>query len=269
MLKKLLKLAAVGRVILKKPWLLNAVLEVEDLWRDTFRKKYPALPELPEISFIELCSADPEPAEPYAYLEGGSLPTDISLLRSMAKRFEDCKYFEIGAWRGESVANVAVVAKECVTVNLSPEEIKKQGGSSAYADAHFFFSQGLPNVQHILTSTLNLDFQALNKKFDVIFIDGDHHYEMVLHDTRKVFQHLVHENSIVVWHDYAFNPEIVRYEVYMAILDSLPQSKHSHLYHVSNTLCAIYLPFEITGKIKSYPQQPEGYFRVDLTWREL
>lgn len=269
MLNKIIKVFTAITAIIKKPYLLNAVLEAEDLWKDRLMRKYPAYVELPEVAFTELCGEHPEAVEPYAYLEGGSLPTDISLLRSLAKRFTSCTYFEIGTWRGESVANVAAVAKECTSVNLSEQEIMELGGSEAYARAHFFFSEKLPNVHHIQKSTIDLDFSALQQKYDLIFIDGDHHYEMICHDTRKVFEHLVHENTIVVWHDYSFNPEIVRYEVLQGILDSLPAGMHHQLYHVSNTLCAVYLPFEVKSNRKTYPRQPEGYFKVDLSWTKL
>ena len=70
------------------------------------------------------------------------------------------------------------------------------------------------------------DFEALNKKFDLIFIDGDHHYEMVRNDTAKVFQSLFHSGSTVVWHDYAFNPEKIRFEVLAGILDGCPTEFH-------------------------------------------
>ncbi len=230
--------------------------------------KYDPITELPEISLTDLCGDSLEPAEPYAYLEGGSLPTDISLLRTLAKNIKDCHYFEIGTWRGESAANVARVAEEVVTVNLSPEEIIKLGGSEEYARAHFFFSKNQPNIRQLLCSTRDLDFKAFNRKFDLVFIDGDHHYDMICHDTRKVFNDLAHDSTVVVWHDYGLNPEMVRYEVLLGILDSVPREKHRRLYHVSNTLCAIYLPYEMKSTLQSYPRQPEGWFRVDLTWKE-
>src|SRR5690606_41176729 len=57
-------------------------------------------------------------------------------------------------------------------------------------------------------------------------------------DTENVFKHLIHENSIIVWHDYAYNPEKVRFEVMQGILDGIPKKFHSNIYHVANTMCA-------------------------------
>jgi hypothetical protein len=62
-------------------------------------------------------------------------------------------------------------------------------------------------ILHLEGNTKTFDFAGLGKKYDLIFIDGDHSYEMVKHDTEQVFKHLVHDNSVVVWHDYAYNPE--------------------------------------------------------------
>ena len=50
-------------------------------------------------------------------------------------------------------------------------------------------------------NSLQFDFKKLDCKFDLIFIDGNHSFEYVKSDTIKVFKHLVHSKSIVVWHD--------------------------------------------------------------------
>src|SRR5690606_13002116 len=131
------------------------------------------------------------------------------------------------------------------------------GMSEQYADMHGFFSQNNPHIHHLYGNSRSFDFNALNKKYDLIFIDGDHHYEMVKNDSAKVFEHLVHTNSIVVWHDYAFNPEHVRFEVLEGILDGTPKEFHPHLYHVANTMCAIFLPGKIhTSTPVVYPSIP-------------
>lgn len=268
-MQKIKKIFKALVAVIRKPWLIYAVLEVKDEWKEYVIKKFGTNPELVTISFSSLCGEKPEAVEPYAFLEGGSLPTDISLLKTLAKNIPACRFFEIGTWRGESVANVAAVSKECVTINLSGEDIIAMGGSREYADAHFFFSRGLPNVTHIEQSSKQLDFESFDKKFDLVFIDGDHHYDMIKHDTKKVIDHLVHSDSIIVWHDYALNPENVRYEVLAGILESIPADKHKFLYHVSNTMCAVYYPHELAGVKMKYPHTPSGFFRVDLQWKNL
>ena len=200
---------------------------------------------------------------------GGSLPTDIALLMGLSKRFEKCKYFEIGTWRGESVYNVAEYAEECHTLNLSKEQILALGLPSAYADLHGFFSKENPNIKHHHGDSRHFDYGGLNKKFDLIFIDGDHTFDFVKNDTEKIFQHLVHEKTIVVWHDYAYHPEKPRPEVFAGILAGLPKHLHGNLYHVANTMCALYSPQKLLTQKLVTPVKPTHVFQVKIEQRPI
>jgi len=205
-----------------------------------------------------------ETVSPFAFLDGGSLPTDLALLKKLARNIKDCSYFEIGTWRGESVANVATVAKECFTLDLSAAEMAALGKTDEYIRQHGIYSRTIPNITHMEGNTLNYNFAKLNRKFDLVFIDGDHHFEMVKNDTEKVFKHLVHDKTIVVWHDYASNPETVRYEVMAGILAGCPPQFHGNIFHIAHTLCAVYLPesfYYYSGKQSS---TTEGYFSLDI-----
>ena len=132
-----------------------------------------------------------------------------------------------------------------------------------------FFQKKNPAIIHLQGNSLTYDFSKLNKKFDVIFIDGDHHYESVKADTENVFKHLVHDKSIVIWHDYAYNPEKVRPELMAAILDGTPKDKKAKVYHVSNTLCAIYINESFaTTELKEY-NIPSKVFEITIESKSL
>jgi hypothetical protein len=156
------------------------------------------------------------------------------------------------------------VAKICFTLNLSATEMKQLGLDQKYIDLHGFFSKGLPNVTHLEGNSSTYDFQGLNRKFDLVFIDGDHHFEMVKNDTIKIFTHLVHNESVVVWHDYARNPETIRYEILYGILSGCPAPFHKNLFHIANTLCAVYLPGATGGSVLRAPVEPNGHFSVNI-----
>lgn len=226
--------------IARKPSLLNLVLDDNAVRKQEVQKKYYGLAGFPQLTLSQVTGSNEMTINPFAFGDGGSLPTDLALLKALAAKFPRCTYFEIGTWRGESVANVACVAHECFTMDLPDEEKRKLGYSDEYILQHAVLSKHLPNITHLKANSLTFDFASLNRKFDLVFIDGDHHNASVLNDTQKVFKHLLHDNSIVVWHDYAYNPEKVRYEVMTAILDGCPPELHSHLYHVANTMCAVY-----------------------------
>jgi predicted O-methyltransferase YrrM len=255
--------------IIKNPWLLNKVLSDDTVWNKYLVKKYNINHGLPMLDINQISNDFSETIESFAFLDGGSLPTDIVLLKLLSKKFTKCTYFEIGTWRGESIINVAENAEECYTLNLSKSEILSLGLSEIYADLHGFFSKGKGNIKHISGNSLTFDFQSLNKKFDLIFIDGNHHYDYIKNDTEKIFKHLVHDDSIVVWHDYAYNPEKLRPETLAAILDGTPPEHRKYLYHVSNTMCAVFIRSEFSVKTFETPMIPNKTFKVTIESSKL
>ena len=255
--------------IIKHPWLLNNVLNDDSVWNNYIKKNYNIDNGLPVVDINQLVPDFSETLDYFAVLDGSSLPTDIALLKSLARKFEHCKYFEIGTWRGESVANVSDIAEECYTLNLSKSEMLSMGMKEKYADLHGFFSKDKKNITHLTGNSLNFDYQGLNKKFDLIFIDGNHHYDFVKNDTQKVFENLIHENTIIVWHDYAYNPEKFRPEVFAGIIDGTPEEYRKYLYHVSNTMCAIFTRQELPTKQLDAPEIPTKTFKITIESKNL
>ena len=186
-MNKLHKLTkALGRII-RHPYLLNLVLQDEASNKDDVIRKYGLADGLPVVEIDTLLPHFEEVAKPYAYLSGATMPIDIALLRALAKRYEVQTYFEIGTWRGESVANLADVAQHCVTFNLPTEEIIKLTSNPLYAELHSFFSKDLPNVEQLYGDSQTFDFRPHFGKYDMVFVDGDHHYESVKKDTETAF----------------------------------------------------------------------------------
>lgn len=141
-MKKIKKTLKAIAAIIKNPWLLNNVLADDAVWQQYLEKNYQIKNGLPVADINQLSPNFAETLDCVAFLDGSSLPTDFALLKLLTKRFNDCSYFEIGTWRGESVMNVAEDCKECYTLNLSKEEILSLGLSEKYADLHRFFSKG-------------------------------------------------------------------------------------------------------------------------------
>lgn len=260
-------LKAVG-LIIRRPVLLNKVLSEPDVWKDYVISKYNIQTGLPTVSLKAITGINDFKLSPITFLDGGSLPTDLALLTGLAAGIKDCAYFEIGTWRGESVANLARVAKDCYTLCLSDEEMRKRGMDERMIRMHGMFSKDLPNVTHVRGDSRTFDFSSLKRKFDLIFIDGDHHYDFLLQDTINVLKYLVHEKSILVWHDYGNNPEDVRFEVLAAILDGTAFEFHPRIYHVGHTKCAILLNEEMDSKKADFPVWPTSYFEVNMNTKE-
>lgn len=265
-MSKIKKTVKVLKNIAQQPSLLNLILNDRDIKKKEFLKKHPHLETLPQVNFFDLQEEFDETID-LCFLDGGSIPTDLALLKTLAK--DKNSYFEIGTWRGESVWNVAKVIDDCTTFNLSKEDINALGLDKKYAELHGIISKKNSAILHLEGNSKTFDFSSLNKKYDLIFIDGDHSYEMVKNDTEKVFQHLVHENSVVVWHDYAFSPEKIRYEVFMGILDGLPKNLHQNLYHAANSMCAVFTKGNFHAITFESLKEPEFLFEVNLKMKKI
>jgi predicted O-methyltransferase YrrM len=264
---KIIKAFKLGFLILKKlinsPRAIELVLRDESEFEKILNKKYQInqLPVIPLEIFFENNEAD---ISHYTFLDGSSMVTDLALLRSLAKSFMDCEYLEIGTWRGESIMNVAAVSKNCTSINLSPDEIIARGFPEKYARLHAFLIDNQSHIKQIHADSYTFDFSSLDKKFDLIFVDGDHSYQGVLNDTKKVFSLLKDENSVIIWHDYGYNPEKPRHSVLLAILEGIPSQEHQHLYHVSNTMCAIYSKRNLKAENLIFPMKPDKIFDINL-----
>ena len=252
------------KLLFRHPYLLNLVLESEDVYKEELSEKYGLADGLPLLHLEDLFPGFQETVSPYAYLSGATMPIDIALLKSIARRQNAQSYFEIGTWRGESVANVASVVPYCVTLNLSREEILTFSDDPNYADAHEMFSKNLDNVTHLHGNSQAVDFAPYRHQYDLVFIDGDHHCEAVKKDTQNAFELLRDEKSVIVWHDYGYDPETIRWSVLSAIWEGTPEEKRQNLYQVANTMCAIYIPETFPTEKLTPHIKPKHYYEVSL-----
>jgi predicted O-methyltransferase YrrM len=268
-MNKLSKLFKALSLIISQPSLLNKVLDDADVNRKQVAEDHNLPKGLPTVDIITLLPGFNETVEPFCYLDGGSTPIDLALLKGLARRYVDCEYFEIGTWRGESAANVASVAKHCTSLNLPDLEMISMGLQKKYVELHRFFSDKLSNVTHIQANSLRFDYSSLKSKMDLIFIDGDHHYESVKSDTENAFRLLKNEQSVIVWHDYGNNPNDVRWDVLRGILDGTPPDKRKNLYRVSNTLCAIYTNAPLSSYHQEEFETPSKAFSIHIMAKEI
>ena len=220
---------------------------------------------LPTLDLLDLVPEFDEQVSPYAFLEGGSTTIDLALLKALARRYDAGRYFEIGAWRGESVANVATVAKECISLSLSDDEMRGAGWDERYVATAKFFSRHLKNVLHIGHNSRTFDYTPYLGACDLVFIDGDHSYDGVRAYTAHAFRLLRDERSTIVWHDYTrASDEDVMWGVAAGLLDGAPEAARPHLYHVSNTLCAVYIQGTFRTRSAVVPALPDKAFDVRI-----
>jgi len=247
------------------PKLLYRVVEDNSVWEKYVKKNHREFSKgLPVVEINDLIPDFKETLEVVDFLGGGSTPADLAIIRSLCKSVPNCKYFEIGTWRGQSVSNVADVCSECYTLNLPDDAF---GG--IYRDLFGVFSKKNPKIKHVYGDSKTFDYAGLNTKFDVIFIDANHRYEFIKSDTQKMFQYLTHENSIIIWHDYGKDPATIVFETLAGILEGIPKGMEKNLYHVSNTLCAIYTTRKFTTSELKSPAIPNKKFKVTLEYSKF
>ena len=84
-MSKLKKLVKATQNIISEPSLLNLVLDENSVREQEHFQKYPNLKTLPQLSFDELLGAPLDADVDLFVLDGGSLPTDIALLKSLSQ----------------------------------------------------------------------------------------------------------------------------------------------------------------------------------------
>ena len=255
--------------IARKPVLLNRVLTDEDSWQKEVDKIYGLPKGLPLVEMNQLIGSESLSLGPMTFLDGGSLPTDMMLLAGLAEGIKDCAYFEIGTWRGESVTTLSSRTKSCHTLCLTDSEMRRLGMHEKTIESHRLFSKDLENVVQLRGDSRSFDFKGLNQKFDLIFVDGDHHYDFVRSDTQKIFENLVHDKTVVVWHDYGFHPDQVRFEVMAAILDGVGSDRANRVYHVAHTKSAIYTGKSYPSRPADFPEIPEEFYTLELNRKKI
>lgn len=156
---------------------------------------------MPWVHLEHFVGPSPPPVHHYTFLEGTSTVTDILLLISSASSFVGCDYLEIGSRRGESLLHVLPYCQSCYSLSLSEEELKSMKVSEEFLANEGLLVKNEPRIVCIRHNSMTFDFSTLNKKFDLIFIDGDHSYEAIYSDTKNAFTLLKNEKSVIVWHD--------------------------------------------------------------------
>ncbi|NOT34284.1 MAG: class I SAM-dependent methyltransferase [Candidatus Eisenbacteria bacterium] len=205
--------------------------------------------------------------DPFTFLDGTSRVTDLALLVGLARRLPNAEYLEIGSWRGESLVNVARHAASAVSVSLSEAEMRALGLESQYLGMDGMFLDRVTNVTRVRQDSTTLDFESLGRRFDLIFVDGDHHHDAVVSDTRNAFRMLRDDRSVIVWHDCGNSYEDFRWEVVSSVLAGTPPELRHQLYRVSHSLCGVFTRAPIESGFPSFPAEPRELFDVTIRSR--
>jgi predicted O-methyltransferase YrrM len=126
---------------------------------------------------------------------------DMLYVCAVAEHIGAKRIFEFGTYRGRTTYHLARIAKDVrvTTLNLSPE------ADPVYGPYIGKFFKGRPEAEQItqvFQDSRAFDAAPYRGEFDLVFVDGDHSYELVKNDTLKAFE-LVRKGGVILWHDYS------------------------------------------------------------------
>jgi predicted O-methyltransferase YrrM len=120
---------------------------------------------------------------------------------AIAKIRDAKNIFEFGTYMGRTTYHLASISDDVrvTTLNLPPD---RSGKYAPFIGRFFQGTEREMQITQLFEDAYNFDPKPLAKKFDFIFIDGDHSYEGVENDTLKAFK-LLKPGGVIMWHDYA------------------------------------------------------------------
>jgi hypothetical protein len=195
---------------------------------------------LPNVDLLEIIPNFNETVTDFTFLSFTSRVSDIAFIKALTKSFPNCDYLEIGCLRGESLVNVLPHTNSTVSLSLSHQEMRDMNFPESIIEIDSMLVKPNEKLTQIYHNSQTFDFSKFNKKFDLIFIDGDHTTDGVKIDTANAFKLLKDENSIIIWHDFGNNYSDQRNDVIAGALLGAPDAAHPFIYRVTNTLCGIY-----------------------------
>ncbi|HUL51626.1 MAG TPA: class I SAM-dependent methyltransferase [Candidatus Nitrosotalea sp.] len=224
---------------------------------------------LPLISFDDLVGAEPFTLSHYTFAPWSASPIEHALVQALARRLQPCHFLEIGSLRAELLANLNGLVESSVSLSLSKEDMRQRGYPPVVVDTNLMYEPDVQNLKVLYGDSRNFDFSKLPPpRRNLVFIDGDHAYEAVKHDTRNVVENCAAESAIV-WHDYTLaDQSTVHWPVFAGILDGLPRSLWARLYQVNHTVCAVLLPESWEVRMHETPFRPEKVYSMTLEIRK-
>lgn len=176
------------------------------------------------------------------FMPGSSGILDYAFIKMLVEKYDCRNYLEIGTYIGESINILTDYCEKLYSITAEKE--------SPYSMKFWCKEQDLPDYSQRLTyndkiiqfftDSKSFEFSLLKDEIDLYFIDGDHSYNGVYSDTKKIFK-IKKENAIVVWHDFRkagfkYNEEVVK-----AVKDVLGD-KFKNVFVTNRNMCGVYLP---------------------------
>ncbi len=188
----------------------------------------------------------------------GSLLSLESIMLIKLMRVTNADYvFEFGTYKG--LTTRLLLANLPIKNNLDPQEkrvytldlpdlenVYFQGTDVDLAEEALNFKRKYLEesnshlVNQVFQDSMKFDGEQYQKKFQLIFIDGNHEISYVKKDTENAFKMIADGPSVIIWHDYG-HPEFDDNSRYLEQL-----GKEMKMFHIEHTKMVIHpIGFEI------------------------
>ncbi|MDE0042994.1 MAG: class I SAM-dependent methyltransferase [Candidatus Poribacteria bacterium] len=178
-----------------------------------YREKAP-VPVLPKVGVATLVPEDlpiqvREPVE----ADGNISLVEIAVISKLIKSRDPAAVFEIGTFDGRTTLNMAANSPadaRIFTLDLPRQattELPIDPGEEKYIDkevsgTRFIGTDCERKITQLYGDSATFDFAPYHNTIDVIFVDGAHSYEYVLHDSHAALKLLKNGKGLILWHDY-------------------------------------------------------------------
>jgi predicted O-methyltransferase YrrM len=169
---------------------------------------------------------------------------EVFIVCSVLKFIGAKNIMEIGTFDGNTTLNLAVNSSQdakITTVDLPPDwdgnyeinipELYKNVTERNTVGRQFKEHQEyFPKIKQIFIDSANLDWNEAGAPFDLVILDGCHHYNYVLKDTENAIK-FTKPGGIIIWHDYGMIQDVSK------VVDDIARS--IKVYAVRGTRLAI------------------------------
>lgn len=121
---------------------------------------------------------------------------DIGIIKLLCTLSKGKNIFEIGTYRGRTTHNLALNAKHVHTLDLGSNI--SGDGYPDYIVGEIWKNNNHSNVTQLIGNSLEFDFTPYYNKFDVVFLDGGHSYEVAKNDFLVSLKLLKPEGHLIV-----------------------------------------------------------------------
>lgn len=184
----------------------------------------------------------------------GSHILDYALIRTIVNKYKLKKYLEIGAFIGESVENIYDLCDEIYSISLPDESIELIDFFDSKNINNFsgYFLKNKLKVKRIFGNSLNMNFDELDCKPEIAFIDGLHTYDGIYSDTKNIMKIINMSENFIIWHDmknvfWEYNNEFLS-----AVHDAIGEKYINNIFCFDTSMCGIYVPDKYIKDFRKY-----------------